>query len=146
MKNVIMMCFHRGPLVLHNAFSHFFDKFPHSLRRICLRAKVHNLVFIICSLLKELIVWLINWKLYFHERKTRSFVLKFSPQNAKNCILGLWIFKIFWGLVLQVFCNWLYPWKQYSVWLPGQPPVEASWKSWPPNLLTAEQLFLLVAF
>ena len=29
MKNIIiMMCFHRGPLVkLHNAFSHFFDKF-----------------------------------------------------------------------------------------------------------------------
>ena len=23
--------------------------------------------------------------------------MQFSPQNAKNCFLGLWSFKIFWG-------------------------------------------------
>ena len=32
-------------------FQSFFQKFLTGLRRICLRAKVHNLVFIICSLL-----------------------------------------------------------------------------------------------
>ena len=49
-----MMCFNEDPLVLRYAlvlrtldFSLFFTL----LRRICLRAKVRNLVFIICSLL-----------------------------------------------------------------------------------------------
>ena len=53
-----MICFHKGPLVLHYAlvmsklhFSHFFISFFIGLRRICLRAKARNLVFIICSLL-----------------------------------------------------------------------------------------------
>ena len=32
-------------------FQSFFQKFLTGLRRICLRAKVRNLVFIICSLL-----------------------------------------------------------------------------------------------
>ena len=48
-----MMCFHKGPLVLRYAlvmrmlfFRHFFTSFFIGLRRICLRAKVHNLVFI----------------------------------------------------------------------------------------------------
>ena len=55
---VSMICFHKGPLVLRYAlvmsklyFSHFFISFFVSLCRICLRAKVRNLVFIICSLL-----------------------------------------------------------------------------------------------
>ena len=56
-----MMCFHKGPVVLRYAlvmwtlyfyFSHFFTSFFIGLRRICLRAKVGNLVFIICSLLE----------------------------------------------------------------------------------------------
>ena len=42
-------------------------------------------------------MWLINWKLHFLEWKTRTFVLKFSPQITETCILGLWNFKIFWG-------------------------------------------------
>ena len=51
------ICFPKGPLVLPYAlvmwtlyFSHFFTSFFIGLRRICLRAKVRNLVFIICSL------------------------------------------------------------------------------------------------
>ena len=53
-----MMCFHKGLLVLRYVlvmcmlcFSHFFTSFCICLRKICLQAKVHNLVFIICSLL-----------------------------------------------------------------------------------------------
>ena len=42
-------------------------------------------------------LWLINWKRHFLEWKTRSFVLKFIPQDAENRILGLWNFKIFWA-------------------------------------------------
>ena len=40
---------------------------------------------------------LINCKLHFLQWKRRSFVLKFSPENAENRILRLWNFKIFWG-------------------------------------------------
>ena len=57
-ENVIMVCFHKGPLVLRYAsvmgmlyFSHFFTSFFIALPRICLRAKVRNLVFINCLLL-----------------------------------------------------------------------------------------------
>ena len=52
MKNIIiMMCFHRGPLVKLRMLSVIFlTSFFIGLRRICLRAKVHNLVFFICSL------------------------------------------------------------------------------------------------
>ena len=53
-----MMCFHKGPLVLHYAlvtgmlyFSHIFTSFFIGLWGICLRVKVHNLAFINCSLL-----------------------------------------------------------------------------------------------
>ena len=53
-ENVIVMCFNEGPLVLRYALvirtldvSQFFTL----LRRICLRAKARNLVFIIFSLL-----------------------------------------------------------------------------------------------
>ena len=52
-----MICCLKGPLVLRYAlvmgtlhFSHFF-RFPIGLDRICSRAKVRNLVFIIFSLL-----------------------------------------------------------------------------------------------
>ena len=38
--------------MLYFYFSHFFTSFFIGLRRICLRAKVDNLVFIICSLLE----------------------------------------------------------------------------------------------
>ena len=54
----ILICFPKGPLVFTLCFSHvkaifesFFQKFLIGLRRICLRVKVCNLVFIICSLL-----------------------------------------------------------------------------------------------
>ena len=57
-ENVIMVCFHKGPPVLRYAsvmgmlyFSHFFTSFFIALPRICLRAKVRNLVFINCLLL-----------------------------------------------------------------------------------------------
>ena len=54
-ENVIMMCFHKGSLVLRYAlvmcFSHSFTSFFIGLRRICLGAKVRNLVFMNCSLL-----------------------------------------------------------------------------------------------
>ena len=53
-----MVCFHKGSLVLRYAsvmgmlyFSHFFFFFFIGLRRICVRAKLCTLVFIICSLL-----------------------------------------------------------------------------------------------
>ena len=53
-----MICFPKGPLVFTLCLSHvkaifesFFQKFLIGLRRICLRVKVCNLVFIICSLL-----------------------------------------------------------------------------------------------
>ena len=92
-----MMCFHKSPLVLCYAlvmwtlyFSQFFTSFFTGLHRICLRAKVHNLVFIILFIACRNWLWLINWKLHFVEWKTRSFVLKFSSQKAANCILGLW--------------------------------------------------------
>ena len=53
------MCFHKGPLGLRYALvmltlyvSHFFTSLFIGLRTICLHAKVHNLVFIICLLLE----------------------------------------------------------------------------------------------
>ena len=52
-ENVIMMCFHKGPLVScewHISVI-FFTSFFIGLRWICSRAKVGNLVFMICSLL-----------------------------------------------------------------------------------------------
>ena len=42
-----MLCFSHVNTILQS----FFQKFLTGVRRICLRAKVHNLVFIICSLL-----------------------------------------------------------------------------------------------
>ena len=42
-----MLCFSHVNTILQS----FFQKFLPGVRRICLRAKVHNLVFIICSLL-----------------------------------------------------------------------------------------------
>ena len=50
MKTFIMMCFHEGSLY----FSHenvVFQSIFTLLRRISVRAKVRNLVFVICSLL-----------------------------------------------------------------------------------------------
>ena len=51
-ENVVMTCFHKGPMVLCFAlgmwtlyFSQFFISFFIGLRRICLRAKVRNLAF-----------------------------------------------------------------------------------------------------
>ena len=50
-------------------------------------------------------MWLINqnlnWKLYFLAWKTLFWSTQFSPQNAGNCILGLWNFKIFWESMPQ---------------------------------------------
>ena len=55
-----MMCFHKSPVVwryalvmwmLNSYFSHFFTSFFIGLCRICLHAKVRNVVFINCSLL-----------------------------------------------------------------------------------------------
>ena len=48
------MCLHKGPLVLRYALvmcTLYFSQFFIVLRRICFRAKVRNLVSIICSLL-----------------------------------------------------------------------------------------------
>ena len=51
-ENVLMMCFHKGPLVLHYVLVNaILQSIFTVLHRICLRAKVHNLVFIICQLL-----------------------------------------------------------------------------------------------
>ena len=79
-------------------FQSFFQKFLIGLCRICLRAKVHNLVFIICSLLlgsdcvtdKLKATCTFSWM-----KKTHSFILKFSPQHAEN--------HIFWALKFQNF-------------------------------------------
>ena len=76
-------------------FSHFFTSFPIGLCRICLPAEVCHLVFI-CSLLVG-IDCVTDWRLQSLEWKTHSFVLKFSPQNAEDRILGLWKFKKFLG-------------------------------------------------
>ena len=64
------------------------------LRRICLCAKVRNLVFIIFSLLVGIDCVTDKLKPTFPWMKTRSFVLKFNPQKAENRILGLWNVKI----------------------------------------------------
>ena len=51
-ENVLMMCFHKGPLVLHYVLVNaILQSIFTVLHRICLCAKVHNLVFIICPLL-----------------------------------------------------------------------------------------------
>ena len=42
-------------------------------------------------------MWLINWKLHFLEWKTRSFALKFSPQNTENRIFRALKFRNFLG-------------------------------------------------
>ena len=50
--NVLMMCFHKGPPVLHYVLVNaILQSIFTVLHRICLCAKVHNLVFIICPLL-----------------------------------------------------------------------------------------------
>ena len=102
-ENVIMMCFHKGTLLFRYAFivmwtlyfSHFCTSFFIGSRRICLCAKVCNLGFIFVHCFQELIMWLINWRLHFLERKNTLSVPKFSPQTAENRTLGLWSFKIF---------------------------------------------------
>ena len=102
------MFFHKGPLVLCYAlvmwtlfFSQFFRSFFIGLPRICLRAKVRNLVFIICSLLVGIDCdwWIKSWimKATFSWMKNKVFCPQLSPQKAENHILGLWNFKIFWG-------------------------------------------------
>ena len=85
-----MICFAKGPLVLRYAlvkvnaiFQSFFQKFLIGLRRICLRTKVHNLIFIICSLLLRSGCVTDKLKATFSRmKKTCSFVLKFSSQNG----------------------------------------------------------------
>ena len=109
------MCFHEAhwfyfALVMWTqCSSHFFTSFFIVLNRICLHAKVFNLIFVICSLLVGIycVDWYIN-KLHCHEWKTHSFDLKCSPQDTENCTLGVWNFKIFWGLVDTVgYCTWI---------------------------------------
>ena len=75
-------------------FSHYFTSFVVGLRRICLRAKVHNLAFINCSLLVEIDCVTDKLKATFSWMKNTFF-----SQNAENCILGLWNFKIFWARI-----------------------------------------------
>ena len=76
-------------------FSHFCTSFFIGSHRICLCAKVCNLVFIICSLLSEIDYVTDKLKATFSWMKNTLSVLKFSPQNAENRILELWSFKIF---------------------------------------------------
>ena len=97
-----MLCFSH----VNATFQLFFQKSLIGWPRICLSAKVCNLVFIIVHCSYELIVWLINWKLHFLEWKTRSFVLKFSPQNTENHIFRTWNFKIFRG---GMHLDWPHP-------------------------------------
>ena len=99
-ENVVMMCFHwfySYVLVIWTQyFSQFFTSFFKGLRRICSRAKVGNLVFIICSLpigtdcvtdkSKG-----IEWKLHFLEWKTRSFVVNLFCTTLK---IAFWSFQI----------------------------------------------------
>ena len=82
-----MMCFHKGPLVLriHLLSVIFLASFFIGLCRICLRAKVCNVVFIIRSLLTGIDC---VTKLYFLESKTHSFVLKCSPRMLKIASQG----------------------------------------------------------
>ena len=105
MKFWIMMCFNEGSLVLRCAlvirtldFSQFFTL----LHRICLRAKVRNLVFIICSLPVGIFCLTeqskVEWiSATFSCIKNKLFCPQFSPENSEIRILGLWNFKIFWG-------------------------------------------------
>ena len=70
-------------------FSQFFTSFFKGLRRICLRAKVGNLVFIICSMPVGIDCVTdkskVEWKLHFREWKTRSFVPNLlSTQHWKS--------------------------------------------------------------
>ena len=184
----------------------FLTSFFIGLRRICLRAKVHNLVFFICSLftgidcvtdkLKAIFSWMKNalycpnnyspecLKLYSRALNFQNFP-RHSPRHSPPLVKGdYWplvnivgySFQTCWLLqclkplkkgrrgnhehkiLNRPFKPWRFSfasifatgcslhWKWYSVWLPGQPPVEASWKPWPSNVLTAEQLFLLVVF
>ena len=95
------MCFRKSPLGLRYAivmwtlyFSNFFTSFFIGLHRICIRAKVRNLVFIIFSLLVGIDCVTDKLKPTFPWMKTCSFVLKFNPQKAENHILGLWNVKI----------------------------------------------------
>ena len=99
-ENVVMMCFHwfySYVLVIWTQyFSQFFTSFFKGLRRICSRAKVGNLVFIICSLPVGTDCVTdkskgIEWKLHFLEWKTRSFVVNLFCTTLKT---AFWSFQI----------------------------------------------------
>ena len=73
-------------------FQSFFQKFLTGLCRICLRAKVRNLVFIICSLLGG--IDCVTGKL---NEKHALLFSNLVPRMLKIGYLGPWNFKIFWG-------------------------------------------------
>ena len=74
-----------------------FHKFLYTvgLHRICLRAEVCNLVFIICSLVVGIgcvtDTWKVEWKLHFLEWKTPSLVLSLVHRTH-------WKSHLFWGI------------------------------------------------
>ena len=99
-ENVVMMCFHwfySYVLVIWTQyFSQFFTRFFKGLRRICSRAKVGNLVFIICSLPVGTDCVTdkskgIEWKLHFLKWKTRSFVVNLFCTTLE---IAFWSFQI----------------------------------------------------
>ena len=92
-ENVITICCLKGPLVLRYAlvmwtlhFSHFF-RFPFGLDRICSRAKVRNLVFIIFSLLVGIDCVTDNLKATFSWMKKHA--LLFSNLVPRMLKIGL---------------------------------------------------------
>ena len=72
-----------------------FHKFLYTvgLHRICLRAEVCNLVFIICSLVVGIgcvtDTWKVEWKLHFLEWKTPSLVLSLVCSTLKIAFEGV---------------------------------------------------------
>ena len=75
-------------------FQSFFTSFFIGFRRICLHAKVRNLVFIICSLLVGIDCVTDKLKATFPWRKNLK---TGTPQNTENHMLRLWNFNILWG-------------------------------------------------
>ena len=69
-------------------FQSIFTSFFIGLHKICLRAKVHDLIFIVCSLLVGIECVTddkskVEWKLPFLEWKTGFLVLSLVPRTLK---------------------------------------------------------------
>ena len=102
-----IMCFHKGPLVytwvVWTLYSSLFSpSFFIGLRRICLRAKVSNLDFIICSVADRSKVEWISYS-FLNEKKDHSLLSSiYSPECWKSHFRALEISKFSEGAYPQI--------------------------------------------